>query len=82
MSDFLVTPWTIAHQASLSLGFPRQEYWSGLLFPSQGDLPDSRIEPASVFCTAGSLLHWQASSSLLGKQEGTKCPCTELKSLA
>ena len=82
MSDFLVTPWTIAHQASLSLGFPRQEYWSGLLFPSQGDLPDSRIEPASVFCIAGSLLHWQASSSLLGKQEGTKCPCTELKSLA
>ena len=39
------TPWTIAHQALLSLGFSRQEYWSGLLFPSPGDLPDPEIEP-------------------------------------
>ena len=35
-----VTPWTIAHQAPLSMGFPRQEYWSGLLFPPPGYLPD------------------------------------------
>ena len=41
------TPWTVAHQASLSKEFPRQEYWSGLLFPSPGDLPDPGIEPAS-----------------------------------
>ena len=41
------TPWTVAHQASLSMEFPRQEYWSGLLFPSPGDLPDPGIEPAS-----------------------------------
>jgi len=40
-----VTPWTIAHQTPLSMGFSRQEYWSGLPFPSPGDLPSSRIEP-------------------------------------
>jgi len=43
----LITPWTIAHQAALSMGFPRQEYWNGLLFPSPGDLPDPGIEPGS-----------------------------------
>ena len=43
----LATPWTVAHPASLSTGFPRQEYWSGLLFLSPGDLPDSVIEPVS-----------------------------------
>ena len=42
-----VTPWTIAHQAPLSMAFPRQEYWSGLPFPSAGDLPDPVIEPES-----------------------------------
>ena len=36
----LATPWTVAHQAPLSMGFSRQEYWSGLPFPSPGDLPD------------------------------------------
>ena len=40
-----VTPQTVAHQAPLSMGFPRQEYWSGLPFPSPGDLPDPGIEP-------------------------------------
>ena len=40
------TPWTVAYQA-LSLGFSRQEYWSGLPFPSLGDLPDTGIEPGS-----------------------------------
>ena len=40
----VVTSWTVAHQAPLSMGFPRQEYWSG--FPSPGDLPDPGIEPA------------------------------------
>ena len=42
-----VTPWSVAHQAPLSIGFPRQEYWSGLSFPSPGDLPDLGIEPTS-----------------------------------
>ena len=47
MFDSFVTPWGIVHQAPLSMGFPRQEYWSGLLFPSPGDLPDPGTEPAS-----------------------------------
>ena len=47
MFESSVTPWTVAHQAPLSMGFPRQEYWSGLSFPSQGDLPNPGIEPAS-----------------------------------
>ena len=40
-----VTTWTIACQASLCMEFPRQEYWSGLPFPSPGDLPDPGTEP-------------------------------------
>ena len=40
-------PWTVARQAPLSMGFPRQEYWSGLPFPSPGDLPDPGMEPRS-----------------------------------
>ena len=42
-----VTPWTVAHQAPLSKGFPRQEYWSGLPFPSSGELPDPGTELTS-----------------------------------
>ena len=42
-----VTPWTVAHQAPQSMGFSRQEYWSGLSFPSPGGLPDPGIEPRS-----------------------------------
>ena len=51
----LLTPWTVAHQAPLSVGFPRQEYWSGLPFPSPGDLPDPGIELGSPALQAGSL---------------------------
>ena len=43
-----MTLWTVAHQAPLSMGFSRQEYWSGLPFPPTGHLPDPRIEPASL----------------------------------
>ena len=42
-----VTSWSVAHQAPPSMGFPRQEYWSGLPFPPPGDLPDSGIKPLS-----------------------------------
>ena len=42
-----VTPWTVARQLPLSMGFPRQEYWSRLPFPTPGDLHDPRIKPAS-----------------------------------
>ena len=45
--DAFVTPWTVAHQAPLSVGFSRQEDWSGLPFPSPGDLLDPGIEPVS-----------------------------------
>ena len=44
----LSTSWTVALQAPLSMGFPRQEYWSGLPFPLPGDLPDPGIEPVSL----------------------------------
>ena len=47
------TLWTVAHQAPLSTGFPRQKYWSGLLFPSPRDLPDSGIEPVSRISCIG-----------------------------
>ena len=43
----LVTPWIVAQQVPLSMGFSRQEYWSELLFPSPGDLPDPEIDPGS-----------------------------------
>ena len=43
-----VTPWSIARQALLSMGFFRQEYWSGLPCPPPGDLPDPGIEPSSL----------------------------------
>ena len=45
-SNSYVTLWIIAHQPPLSMGFPRQEYWSGLSFTSPGDIPDPGIEPA------------------------------------
>ena len=47
------TPWTVAHQAPLSMGFFRQEYWSGLPFPSPGDLPDPGVESASPVLAGG-----------------------------
>ena len=47
-----VTLWTMAHQAPLSVGFPRQEYWSGLPFPFPGDPLDPRIEPTSLMSPA------------------------------
>ena len=43
-----VTLWIVAHQAPLSMGFPRQEYWSGLLCPPPGDLLDPGIKPVSL----------------------------------
>ena len=49
------TPWTVGHQAPPSMGFSRQEYWSGLPFPSPGDLPDPGIEPGSPALQADAL---------------------------
>ena len=52
----LATPWTVTCQAPLSMGFPRQEYWSGLPFPSPGDLPDPGIKLRPLALQADSLL--------------------------
>ena len=49
------TPWAVAYQSPTSIGFSRQEYWSGLPFPSPGDLPDPGIEPRSPALQAESL---------------------------
>ena len=59
----LATPWTVVRQAALSMGFSRQEYWSGLPFPSPGDLPNPGIEPRSLALQADSLLTelWEKS---------------------
>ena len=51
----LVIPWTVAFQAPLSMGFSRQEYWSGFPFPSPGDLPDPGTEPGSPALQADDL---------------------------
>ena len=53
--QLFATLWTVAHQAPLSMGFSRQEYWSGLAFPSPGDLPDPGIEPRSPALQADGL---------------------------
>ena len=54
--QLFVTPWTIVYRAPPSLGFSRQEYWSGLPFPSPGDLPNPGIEPRSPELQADALL--------------------------
>ena len=64
------TPWAVAHQAPLSMGFPRQEYWCGFAFPSPGDLPDARIEPTSPALAGNSLPLSQLSWSLWSHNEG------------
>ena len=53
--QLFATPWTLAYQAPLSMGFSRQEYWSGLPFPSPGDLPDPESEPGSPALQADAL---------------------------
>ena len=50
--QLFVTPWTVTHQAPLSMGFSRQVYWIGLPFPSPGDLPNPGVEPASLISLA------------------------------
>ena len=50
--QLFVTPWTVTHQSPLSMGFSRQEYWSGLPWPPPGDLPHPRIESMSLMSPA------------------------------
>ena len=56
MSDSFVSPWTVARQTPLFMEFSRQEYWSGLLFPSPGNLPNPGTEPMSPALQVDSLL--------------------------
>ena len=65
--QLFVTLWTVAHQAPLSIGFSRQEYWSGFPFPSPEDLPDLGIEPRPPALQADSLL----SEPLETKHQGS-----------
>ena len=53
--QLLVIPWTVVHKTLLSMEFSRQEYWSGLSFPTPGDLPNPGIEPGSPVLQADSL---------------------------
>ena len=53
--QLFATPWTVAHQAPPSMGLSRQEYWSGLPFPSPGDVPNPEIEPMSPGLQADAL---------------------------
>ena len=64
----LATPWTLAHQAPPSMGFSRQEYWSGLPFPSSGDLPNPGIKRRSPALQADALTlsRGRAQCGLLG----------------
>ena len=71
--QFFVTPWIIVHQAPLSMGFPRQEYWSGLPFPSPGDKPDPGMELSSPALQANSL-----PSEPLGKPHFTTYMCANV----
>ena len=64
--QLFATQWTVAYQASPSMGFSRQEYWSGLPFPSPGDLPDPGIEPRFPALEADAL-----TSEPPGKHKGT-----------
>ena len=68
MSDS-ATPWTVAHQAPLSMGFPRQEHWSGLPFPSPGDLLDPGMEHGSPMLQADSLPSEPPGLILLGRKK-------------
>ena len=62
----LSTPWTVAYQGPLSMGFSRQEHWNGLPFPSPGDLPEPGIEPGSVRHCRQTLYHLSHQGRLNG----------------
>ena len=75
LSDF-VTPWTVARQAPLSMEFLWQEHWSGLPFPSAGDLPDPGIEPVSLSLAGGFFTTnaTQSSHINVSPKSYNKCP--------
>ena len=65
-----VTPWTVARQALLSMGFSRQEYWSGLSFPSPGDLPHPEIKSTSPALAATVLYHRTTREAQIYRETG------------
>ena len=71
LSDTFATPWTVACQAPLSMGFPRQEYWSGVPFPSPADPLTQGSNPH--------LLYWQADSLPLNYQGSPKSTIFQYK---
>ena len=75
----LVTPWAVASQAPLSIGFSRQEHWSGLPFPSPGDLPDPGIKPRSPALQAYSLLTEPPGKPMVTTNEKIYKKCTKFK---
>ena len=66
--QLFVTPWTVAHQAPLSMGFSRQEYWSGLPWFSPGDFPDPGIEPSSLSIVGRFFTIWATKYLCVQKQ--------------
>ena len=74
--QLFVTPWTVALQALSFMGFSRQEYWSGLPFPSPGDLPNPEIEPGSPTLQADSL-----QSKPPGKLQRIHLPMQEMQEM-
>ena len=78
MSDSFATPWTITHPASLSMGFPMQEYLSGLPFPSPGVLPNPWILPAFLHSQVDSLPS-EPPGKPLGRLAGIKEQALDLE---
>ena len=76
MSHSFATPWTVAHKAPLSMGFPGQEYWSGLPFPLLGNLPNPGIEPMSPELAGGFF-----TAEAPGKPSFSRLGLTKLRSL-
>ena len=70
--QLLLTPWTVAHQAPLSVGFSRQEYWSELSFPPPADLPDPEIELVSLASPALAGGFFTTEPSVKPKKEGAE----------
>ena len=82
VSDSLQTPWTVAGQASLSMDFSRQEYWSGLPFPSPADHPILRIKPRSLTSQADSLLLSHQGSPIYYEHSRTYVNITQSRPLS
>ena len=75
--QLLATPWTVAHQAPPSMGFSRQEYWSGLPFPSPGNLPDPVIEPTSPTLQADASTSEPPGKNMKYMSPNAKFICTD-----